>query len=281
MNQNKKDHDAYYPVILTQKNYIGNSTFRYTFPNMIDLRRSAIAIESINMYYSFFNITNEFNNRIFTIGMPEGASYVFYQVTIDEGFYSVESLNYWLQNWSILNNLYLINEFGEFVYYYEIIANPTYYGIQILLYDVPDILPAGWTNPGMTLPNTPKTPIFVVGDSNDFYKLIGFSPGSYNNYSQISDLVPQMSPVNSIILQCSNLDNKYSNPSNNMYSFSVSNAEFGQMLVEKPTELVFVDLTDTGSPFIELKFLDQNLNLLKFIDTSVVINLTIKVREFK
>jgi hypothetical protein len=280
MNQIKKDHDAYYPIIVTQNNFIGDSTFKYNLPNTFDLSRSQIGIEGINMYYSFFNITNDFNNRTFTIGMPEGASYVFYQVVIDEGFYTVESLNFWLQNFSILNNLYLINEFGEFVYYYEIIPNQTYYGIQILLYDLPDTLQAGWTNPGLSLPTTPKKPIFVVGDSNNFGKLIGFSPGSYNNDSQISDLVPQMSPVSSIIVQIKNIDNRFSNPTMNIMSFSVSNAVFGQMLVFKPTELIYVDLNDGLNNEVILTLLDQNLNRLKFLDNNVTINLVIKTRSF-
>jgi hypothetical protein len=283
----QKDHDAFYPIIIGQKDYIGNSMFRYNFPSgSIDLKRSSIALESINMYYSWFNITNAFNNRIFTIAWPTGSvGFIYMQVIIPEGFFTLESLNSFLQNWQILNNLYLINDQGQYVYYIELVANETFYRAQLNLFEVPIALPTGWTNPSgplFTFPTvTGRRPMVTIGSDNNFGKLIGFSPNTYTAEAQLGDLVPELSPVSSIIVQTTNLDNKYSNPGTNLKAFSVSNATFGSMLVIEPPELVFVDVTDCSISFIDIKLVDQNYNKLEFLDTAVIINLIIKIRQSK
>ena len=284
----QKDHDSFYPIIIGQKDYIGNSTFRYNFPSgSIDLKRSSIALESINMYYSWFNITNTFKNRnLGSIGMPEGGGYAFYQVQFDEGFYTVEALNSYLQNYSILNNLYLVDSSGAYIFFYELIINQNFYKIQLNLYEVPTAAEAavlGWSNPSFTFPTVGRRPIFTVGAFTDstFGQLIGFSAGSYNDESQLGDLIPQISPVSSIVVQTTNLDNKYSNPATNLHAFSISNVAFGSMIIIEPPELVFVDVTDCSISFIDIKLVDQNYNKLEFLDTAVIINLIIKVREIK
>lgn len=279
---NNSDHDQFYPIILSQKDYIGNSTYRYNFPlGSVSLKKSSIALESINIWYSWFNITNAFNNRIFTFAWPTGTvGYTYYQVTIDEGYYTIESLNAWFQNWMIQNGLYLIDASGNYVYMAEFLPNANYYRCQINLFNVFTSLPSGWVNPAnFPFSGNLRPPLITIGDSNNFYKLIGFSPGTYSNYSNLGDLVPQMSPISNIIVQSTNLDNKYSNPSSNLHAFSVSNANFGSMLLIEPTELVFVDLTDSSVSHIDIRLVDQNYNNLAFQDTANIIKFIIKVRQ--
>lgn len=282
MNSKKQDHNTYYPIIIGQKNYIGNSTFRYYFPSgTINLHNSSVAISSINMYYSWFNITTAFNNRIFTIRMPEGAGYAYYEIIIDEGFYTVDSLNSWLQNWFIQHNMYLIDENGDYVYYVTFTTNETYYKVQITTYEVPTTLPSGWINPGLTLPSVAgRFAAVTIGDSNNFGVLLGFSPNTYTG-ANLGNLIPQLSPVSSVIVQTPNLNNIYSNPNTNLLSFSVSNQPFGSMIIVEPKELVYVDATDTSIAFIDIRLVDQNYNNLAFLDIAVVINLIIKIRKVK
>lgn len=282
-----KDHDAYYPILIGQKDYIGNSTFRYYPPaGTINLNRSEIGLESISIPYSWFNVTTAFNNRsIGSIGMPEGASYAFYQVVLDQGFYTVETINSWLQNWSILNNLYLVSDDGAYIYFYEILQNDSMYKIQLNLYEVPTAAEAaakGWSNPLFNFPTVSgRRPIFTIGSDSNFGKLIGFSPDSYNSVSQLGDLVPQMSPVTNIIVQTINLDNKYSSVPANLHAFTIVNTSFGSMIQVEPPSITYVDVTDCLINYIDIRLVDQNYNNLAFQDTSVLIKIIIKIREYK
>jgi hypothetical protein len=276
----KKNHDAYYPIIINDKCHVGSNKYRYEFPRgSVSFKNSSIALNSIDIFYSWYNITTAFNNQIFTLGFPTALGTVWYQVVIPEGFYSVATLNAWFQNWMVLNDLYLINGSGNYVYYAEFVTNPSYYAIQLNLYEVPTALPVGWSKPvAFTFPAVATRPDIVVG-SNGFGTLIGFSAGVYSSASQISDLTPQMAPVQSVILQCSALDNKYALPSTNLYSFSAGTSAFGAMITSSATELVYVDLMDASVSYLEISLVDQNFNPLAFRDPNMVIQLIIKVRE--
>lgn len=289
MNQ-KKDHTAYYPLLIGQNNYIGNSTFRYTFPaGSISLNRSEIGLESISIPYSWFNITTAFNNRIFTIAVPNGAvGYIYNQVTVDQGFYTLESLNFWLQNWMIQNDLYLVDDAtGNYIYNFKIISNETFYRTQINLYPfltAAEATAAGYSDPTGNYPFATvsgRLPMVTLGDSNNFYKLLGFSPGTYNSATNLGNLVPQLSPVTQVIVQTINLDNKYSGVPSNLHAFTIVNTTFGSMIQVEPPTITFVDVTDCSVDHIDIKLVDQNYNPLVFQDTAVLIKLIIKVREIK
>lgn len=281
----QKDHTAYYPILIGQKDYIGNSTFRYYPPaGTISLNRSEIGLESISIPYSWFNITTAFNNRsIGSIAWPTGAaSYDYYQVVFDEGFYTVDSLNAWIQNWMIQQGLYLINDSGEYVYYLEIVQNSTFYRLQWNLYDVPTSLPSGWSNPGgLVFPSTSRKPMITIGSSSNFGALIGFSAGTYNSATNLGDLIPQLSPVTQIIVQTISLDNKYSTVPSNLHAFTVVNTTFGSMIQVEPPNITYVDVCDCSVNYIDIKLVDQNYNPLAFQDTAVLIKIIIKVRENK
>lgn len=289
MNQFIKDHDSYYSIIIKKSDYVGNGTYRYSFPaGSIDVKRSSIAFNSLSMNLSYYNIRTAFNNRIFTIGFPEGGSYVYNQITIPEGYYTIEQLNSYIQFWCISQNYYLINDVGNYVYYVEIVWNNVYGRVQLNLYNVPTVaefaLLTGWTNPGWSLPTVSgRRPIFVVGDS--FGKIIGFEPDGlgYNDESQLGQFAP-IDPVDTIIVQCTNLDNKYSNPTNNLYAFSTRNyleSSNNRYINIQNVECNYIDLTDGNIPYIEIKLVDQDNRYLEIQDPYININLIIKVRENK
>lgn len=268
-----------YPLIINSSCYVGGNKFRYTFPKgSVDLRNTTVALSNIEIFYSWFNISAEYNNSIFTIMFPSALGAVWYQVIIPDGYYTISTLNSWFQSWCVQNDLYLIDGSGNYVYYIEFLANPTYYAVQINLYEVPDALPVGWSKPAaFTFPAIPTRTMITIGSANNFYKLIGFTPDTYVSASQLSNITPQISPVQSIIMQCSLLDNKYSLPSSNLYSFSVGNTEFGAIISSSPGDLVFCETMDSSVSFFEVSFVDQDYNQLPFRDPNMIIQLILKV----
>lgn len=284
----KSDRETLYPLIINSSGLQSstfNNTYRYTFPQgSVQFKNSKVAVSNINIYYSWYNITSTFNNNSFSFIFPNAGGTTTYTVNIPDGYYSISELNSYLQQYCITNNLYLINSSGDYVYYLEFITNSTYYSIQFNAYPVPTVLPAGWTDPGFSFPVASTTPRLVVPSTN-FQNLIGFNAGTYptpaqaTTYSKLSDFTPQVSPTQSIILACSLLNNKYSNPSTILYSFTASNTNFGSIIESSPNQYSFVDIQDGSYPYFEISLFDQDYQPLQINDTNLVVQLLISSKD--
>lgn len=274
-----------YPLILNRNNLVSdsnNNTYRYSFPaGAAQFQNSKIAIANINIFFSWFNITAANNNNTFQITFPTLAGSTTYTITIPDGYYSIPQLNSYIQQFCIINGLYLVNTASQNVYYFEFVENPSAYAVQFNSYPVPTALPAGWTNPaGMTFPVVASTPLLIV-QANNFRNFIGFNAGTFpavfqaTNYSKTSDFTPQVNLVSSIILTCSLLNNRYVLPGTILYSFTPSSFSFGDMINEKPPELSFIDIQDGQYSDFTISLLNQNLEPITIRDTNVVIQLII------
>lgn len=276
-----------YPVILNNLSQTSQpNVFRYLFPSgSVNFKKAKIAVAQISLYYSWYNITSTYNNNSFQFIFPNALGTTTYTVSIPNGYYDIASLNSYLQQFCITNSLYLVNSSGQYVYYLEFQTNENYYAIQFNAFPVPTSLPAGWSNPaGLSFPLTAYTPQLVVS-SNDFTKLIGFNSGTYptvqqtTSYSKLSTFTPQVSPVQSVILACSLLNNRYSNPGTILYSFSPSGVSFGSTISSSPYEFSFIPIQDGGYPYFDIILYDQNYAPLQLNDNNLIIQLLIKNAE--
>lgn len=277
-----------YPLIINSSNLVsnsnGNSVYRYTFPaGSIKFKDSKVAVSSISIYYSWFNILAASNNNSFKFIWPTGTTYT---VTLSDGFYSIDNINTALQQFCVSNGLYLINSSGQYVYYLEFQTNSNYYAIQFNAFSVPTALPTGYTAPANWpgYPTVANTPQLIVPATN-FRNIIGFNAGTYpavqqtTTYSKLSDFTPQVTPVQSVILSCSLLNNRYSNPGTVLYSFSPANTTFGSLIQSNPYEFAFVDIQQGNYPYFDIQFLDQDFNALQIKDSNLVVTLLIKTEE--
>lgn len=278
---------TFYPLIINSnglQSNVFNNTYRYTFPQgSVKFEGSKVAVANVNMYYSWFNITSANNNNTFQIIWPIGAGTSTYTLTLQDGFYDVTGLNSYIQQFCITNGLYLINGSGQYVYYIELIENSNYYSVQLNTYSIPTSLPATYTAPSNWpgYPITAYTPQLVV-QSNNFTNIIGFNAGTYpspqqtTTYSKLSDFTPQVTPVQSVILACTLLNNRYSNPSTVLYSFTPGGITFGNLIESSPNQYSFVDIQDGFYPYFDVQFLDQDFNFLSINDTNIVVQLLIR-----
>ena len=275
-----------YPVILNRNNLVSdsnNNTYRYTFPNgAVRFKNSRITLSNINLFFSWFNISSTNNNNTFQFVWPTNVGSTTYTVVIPDGYYSIPSLNSYLQQYCITNGLYLVNTASQNVYYLELLENSTYYSIQYNSYPFPTALPGGWSNPGgLTFPAVASTPQLIIPATN-IRNYLGFNAGTYpaafqaTNYSKLSDFTPQVNTVSSIIVVCNLLNNKYSIPNTILYSFSPSNYTFGDLVVEKPPEYSFIDIQDGDYSDITISFLNQDLLPITIRDTNIIIQLVIQ-----
>lgn len=275
-----------YPIILNSSNAVAgtnNSIYRYNFPQgSVRFNKSKVAVASISMYYSWYNILASSGNNTFTYTWYDNSGSTVKTITIPDGFYDIAALNTYLQSQMVANGHYLVDSAGDYVYYIEFVTNSTYYSIQLNSYPIPTSLPSGYTNPAsITFPAVATTPQVTILD-NAFQNIIGFNAGTYptatqsTTYSKLSDFTPQVSPVQSVVLSCTLLNNKYSNPGTILYAFSPAGTTFGSLIQSNPSQFSFVDIQNGNYNTFDITFLDQSYNFLKINDSNLVVQLLIQ-----
>jgi len=261
-----------------------NSRYVYTFPVSATFDNHEVAVSSLSLYYSWFNITSTLTNNTFSYTWPVGA--VTISVTVPNGFYTCAQLNAYLQSVMITNNHYLINSTGDYVYYLELVENSSVYGIQFNSYPIPTVLPAGYTAPaGWTgYPAVASTPQLTIPSTNIRY-ILGFNAGTYpavvqaTNYSKTSDFTPQFSPVQSCLVSCSLVNNTLAVPPNIIYAFAPTDVTFGSIISPSIPSLIWNEVTVGTFPNFQIQFLDQNYNALPINDTNLVVVLSIRKKQ--
>lgn len=264
----------------------GNSysdSWDYNFPGNASFHDEQISVSQISIYYSWRNISSTYGNNTFSYVWCDGTTT---SVTIPDGYYSIDDLNAYLQSVMVSKTHYLVNSSGQYVYYLEFVTSSTYYSVVLNSYPVPTALPTGYSTPsGVTwsFPATAKTPQLVTTNSG-FNSIIGFNSGTYptsqqtTTYSKTSDVTPQVSPVNSLIVTCSLVSNNIGVPDNVIYSFS-PNASYGSIINVSPPVPIWCDIKNGCYNKMTITIRDQNYNRVKFLDTQGIILLSVKKKS--
>ena len=293
-------------IVLNQSNIIEdgtNSTLRYRFPTSVQFKKNYIAVSSVSMYYSWFNILSSYNNNKLSYTWTSGGVSTTYTITIPDGLYEIASLNDYFQFVMVQNGHYLISDTGQYVYYFDMSVNVSRYAVQLNTYKVPNSLPAGYTapanfagfptetfNPIITFPSlfndivgyTPINGVAFSSSSNvgDVYVPPLTSPNSeskngFGTLSYLSNTSPNVQPNSSLLLSISGISNHYTQPSTIAYSISPTVA-IGQQIIEKPPNFVWNRLIDGTYNELVVKFLGVSNKPINIRDREMTIILTIK-----
>jgi len=185
-------------LIINSSNVVpntNNSVYRYNFPagNVEFSKGQKLALASIQMYYSTFNITAAQSNNQFSYIWVDGREIT---ITIPDGFYDINSLNDYLHFVMIQQGHYLLSTAGDYFYFLTFIVNPATYQININAYPISlatypvasytigasstatitsssPSTPVPWSRP--TNPITPMVRILA----NNFRNIVGYSAGFY------------------------------------------------------------------------------------------------------
>jgi hypothetical protein len=263
------------------------NVFQYNFLNgaFVVPDGSELCISGITIPYSWYNIQQQFyNNARFQYTWTEAALTTTYDVVLPNGYYSVNTLNDYLQGQLINQGLYLVDANGNNVYYLSLLYNVSTYSVQLLSFAVPIVLPAGYTNPaGLVLPTVASTPQFIILSTSNFGSIIGFTAGSYppaiqaTNYSVLSNTLPNGSPVNSIIVRCNLVSNNVVSPSDILDSFQII-GDFGSNLNITPNFEKWIKIKSGRYSNFTITFQDQNFNTIPILDPNLLITLLLKTR---
>ena len=275
-----------------------NTTFKYSFiQGGFTIKDMEMCISSITLPYSFYNVSSYYANRTFSLIFPTAATTTTISVTLPEGFYTVTDINSYIQQICLDYGAYLIDSTGNYVYYQQLVYNSTYYSVQLLLYPVPTTLPTGYSyatagtsgsvyTAAIKLPTTAYTPQFVLASSGSIATIIGFKTGttypsaqSTLNQSILSTLTPVGSTVNSIIMQCSLVNNPITVPSDILDSMPIKETSFGSNITYDPSFEKFIGISNGTFNSFTFSFRDQNLNEIYAKDPNVSITLIIRQKK--
>lgn len=282
-----------------------NSTYIYNFPNSIVLTDKYIAVSSVTLYYSWFNIDTKYNNNFFTYTWTVGAVSTTYTINIPNGLYNIVDINAYCQ-WVMINNgHYLINSSGSNVYYFELLVNPNRYAIQLNTFLVPTSLPLGWTQPAGFAGYPTQTYNPVITFPSKFNLIVGYTAGfasnnnvnnayvppspptSSTNYvakdgvgtlSYLSNTYPDVQPNSSIFLSISNINNPYSQPSSIIYSITPTVA-IGEQVIERPPNFMWNKLLNGTYNQLRVQFLGIDKQPITLRDPNLTIILTVRDKE--
>jgi hypothetical protein len=274
-----------------------NGTYTYNFIGggfRVD-EDMEVMVSSAQIPYSIFNITAAYNNNRFRLSFPTGAgaaTFTDFNIVIPDGFYTIEGLNSYIQQYCITNGLYLIDNNGNNVYYIAFYLNVSSYAVQLLLYTVPRSLPSGWTQPsnwiGYSTYTNDRTPhIHILTAAPKFGDFIGFSVGIYptptlriTNYSALSNKKPPIgSYVNSIVIHCSLVNNPVVSPSDIIDAFQITNTSFGSNINYQPSVEKYVKLNKGNYSSMVITLTDQNNEIIYFNDYNILITLLFKKKN--
>jgi len=270
-----------------------NNMYQYQFKNgAFEVPAGAeMMITSFIIPYSWYNITTRYNNNSFKIYWPNGAvgNYTAFTLTLDDGFYTVNTLNARMQQFCIEKGMYLTDGSGNNIYYLSVSPNSTAYANQIITKLVPTSKPTGYVEPTgfVGYPTTTERPPYVeILSTNNFGKFLGFTAGTYGkdlsvNYNVLSNLIPQGSTVNSLLVKCSLVNNGCSNQSDILDAFAIggnSDGKFGSNLNYTNTIEKFVKIAEGRYNNFIITIVDQNNNDITILDNNLLINFLIRVK---
>ena len=278
-----------YNIILNSSNVIGSNKSNYEYEfingNFEIYDNAAMTVSQIVLPYSWFNLNKSLYNNVyfyFYFG-----NYTVRTITFPDGYYSIIDINNYIQQYCIANNLYKINTLtGDYVYYIYLSTNQTYYSNQFLLYAIESIAQPNFTYPtGFPFSSSGYCPriTFQNGTLKD---ILGFTSGNYptpnqtTNQSILSNVTPNLTPVNGIILRCNIVNNECSSQSDILDTFNISTS-FGSNIYYNPSYEKWINIKAGSYSKLYLYFQDQNLNNIAFNDSNVLISLLIKQGKTK
>lgn len=271
-------------VILNTSNIVAgsnNTKMRYTFPTTVEFQNYEMALVNTQLAISWKNINVFYNDNKFDYIWHDAGGATTYSVTITSGFYNISQLNQFLQGVLISNGHYLVDDLGNVVYYLQFQYNSVYQAFEIRSLPIPTALPLGWSNPaGITFPAVASTPQLVILNT-PFQQYTGLDPGTYPiapiavPYNFLSQNVPDIEPVNNMLVLCSLVNNKYQYPNNLLYTF-VPEGTSGQPVRGEPYQYIWTDVQDGYYDGFDIEFRNENFETIAIKDPDIFLQLVFK-----
>jgi hypothetical protein len=286
-----------------------NNKFIYNFPNSVQFKDTYIAVQSIQMYYSWYNISAALGNNIFTYSWYSGGTRTVYTVTIPDGIYDIPALNAFLEYTMIQNRTYMTTSTGSNVYFLQFELNVSRYAVQLCSFRVPSagVNPSGFVPTSLGFPTQVFNPSVTM--TALFNEIVGFpagwasaenlggsvapfnasGSGLYLNVpydydattgaiSFYSSQAPDVTPNASVYLAVSNINNPYSLPSSIIYAITPSSG-IGAVIIDKPPQFCWNQLINGTYNQLQIQILGNNLQPIKINDPNMTFLFALKDKD--
>jgi len=266
-----------------------NNQYKYTFPASASFKDVEVAVQSIAMYNSQFNIdATTYGNTTFKIEVPTAATVSIISINLKDGIYDYTDINRMIQTSLVNAGAYLIDASGKNEFFIQLIENSTYYAAQVDVSATPIAIgtytrPASglYSSGGSGLPTTSRVPRLII-DNAEFGKILGFNIGSYPSASSttaasfLSDMTPQVNPVSAYVVRCSLVNNSFTAPPDILTVFTNQNTEKGQLISYQPNEFSWMKVNDGSYSIVLITIVDQLERFIKFKDPNLLISLSFR-----
>lgn len=260
----------------------GPNEIRLDLVSPLELSNKQLSLGYLGIYYSWRNIKSVYNNNFLQYVWVDGVTY---NVTIDDGFYSIDQLSLFVNSIMASNNHYVLNSNGDPVYFIQFQANVIYYVTSVSC--TPVVVPAGGSMPpGFPIPSNQigKVPQLVI-PPNNIALTLGIIAGSYPPtsgttlpYGLKGQNIPQISPVTTVNVACNITRNPLNTYRSIIYQFAPTKP-YGTYLEIQPAFPIFYNVINGTYDHISLTFVDQNYNPIELIDINVTSTLLIKSED--
>lgn len=275
-------------IMINQELNSSGTNHRMTlkFPSNIDFKNKEVALAYLGIYYSWENISGSitssgmtgYNNNTFSYTWIDGITY---PVFLPDGFYSITDISNYMQTITMtVNGHYTFDANGAKVFFISFVENPTYYATTVTC--TPTYVPAGGSNPnGIILGVVPQ---LNIPAGNNFYKLLGFyewtsyppTAGTAVTYYQNSQMIPHISPVTTVNVNCSLAESRTSIFSNSIYQFSPT-VNYAEYITITPPYLIFYDVTNGSYRDLTVYFTSETGRPIDIRDGGI--NVTLLIRD--
>jgi len=276
------------------------NTLRIPFNNAQKFTRAEITLHSLQIPYSWFNISAQQGNNVFQFEMPTGATYALFNVTIPDGFYSIDDLNSFFQLFMLQNQCYtfLTADTTETpIFYISFVSNALYYRTTIFANPVPAAgglysYPPNYAGTGIP-PTQSVDPVMIIGtvgtNSNSsiypagsvtpglysFSKTLGFSPGTYpalnttTAFSMNGQFPPMIETTNIVNVEIDCISNSSISPNPRVIAQVSPNVDFGGLITYQPFQPLWLPVTDNTYQEFNIRFVDEFMNPLNNQDGNI------------
>ena len=285
-------------LVVNSSNVIGsnNNTYQYKFiQGSFQAKDCEMAIGSATIPYSWYNISALYGNNKMTINFPYLATTYTMNITFPDGFYTTTDINNYIQLQCLNNGLYLTFG-GQNYFFISLSSNTNYYTNQFVFSLVPTTVASGayagysvpatgYWSASFGLPTVTSTPYVTFPATSSIGSVLGFSAGIYptapytTNQTSQSNLTPNGSIVNGIIIRCNLLDNNITMPSDILDCVPI-NAQFGSNITYDPSYAKWIKIKDGIYSSMTITLTDQNFNTIYARDPNLIITLMIRQRSF-
>ena len=307
-------------LVLNSSNVYGpnNSLYRYNFINggFQIPEGSQMCISSCTIPYSWFNVNAQtYSNSVLSISYPNSSGvYTSSTITLTNGFYQVSDINTYIQKFCQTLGLYLVSNTtgGANLYFYQIVTNTTYYTNQILTFLIPSTtanlatLYPGYRVPAIATEGvawfygagptyyTAVAPVTgtinILSTNPGFGTLIGYNVGSYPatpissniaNYNTLGNTIPNLTPINSLIMRCSLVVNNVTMPTDILDSIPITQTTFGSNINYTSSWQKWTDIGAGLYNNVSFALQDQSFIQVPCNDNNILITLFIKLGDKK